>query len=282
MFQKIFAAVLLAIGIVYGIVAVCLTLHDREKLQTEPGRLPVIAANEIGVYLCASFGISDYLLNTLVLKYSKANDELLPGTLVSCCVTPGVILAFSLLWSNQNPIDTTTLVVCCVGIILGSIVGTRLAGKFDGSHIKNIMRVSLICSFLVLLLRTILSPIEAGAAALTGGKLILAGTLCFITSTINMFGISMKPTWTAIFLLLGLSSLTTLTLLLVVCALGPVTGGPQALHIGRYHRKTVLCGTIFGSIGALLGTLLAISIPALLLNIILLAVMLLAIITMFR
>ncbi len=110
----------------------------------------------------------------------------------------------------------------------------------------------------------------------------MAAVVCFASGLLNMFGIPMKPTWTALFLILGLSPLATLTIVLVMGALSPISGGAEVVRRGNYSRPMAVCAVTGGSVGAVLGTVLAVSLPATLLNIILLAVMLLAIITMFR
>ena len=86
----------------------------------------------------------------------------------------------------------------------------------------------------------------------------------------------------AMFLLLGLSPLHTLTLLLVMCCIGPFGGAVPVLKSGNYHQKLACAAVLGGSLGAVLGSLLAISLPAALLNILLLAVMLIAIVSIFR
>ncbi|MBP1578040.1 MAG: hypothetical protein J6C75_06125 [Oscillospiraceae bacterium] len=283
MFQQILAVTLLAVGMIYGAAVLLISYRNKSAVGAEKGNMAVLAVAEALVYLCASFGISDYLLNTLVLKHTGcADDRLIPGTLVAGCVTPGAIIAFSLLRADSNPIDAVLLMACSAGVITGSIIGSKLVGRFDGARIKKIMRIALVCSFIVLLVRMMIS-IEGGSEnSLNGIKLAIAAAACVITAAINMFGIPMKPTWTALFLMLGLSSLTTLTLVLLLGALGPVAGGSRTLYAGSYHRKTVLCATITGSLGAFMGTMFAISIPAVVLNILLMAVMLIAIITMFK
>ncbi len=284
MFQQILAVVLLAIGLIYGAAAIYISYRNRDKLAAERGNIFVLAAAEVAIYICASVGLSNYILNTLLFKHVvDGDDRLLPGTLVAGCVTPGAIIAFSLLRADSNPIDTKLLIVCAVSVIAGSIAGSKSVGMFDSARIRKIMQVALIFSFIVLVVRNVVS-IGSGneATSLEGFKLVLAAILCFITTAINMFGIPMKPTWTAMFLMLGLSSLTALSLVLFFGSIAPLVGGIRALRANRYHGKMVLCTIVMGSVGAILGTMLAISIPSKLLNILLLAVMLIAIITMSK
>ena len=284
MFQQILSVILLVIGLTYGCVLVYMSYRNREKLAVEKGSLPVLLLSEVAIYICASVGLSNYILNTLLFKHAvKGDDKLLPGTLVAGCVTPGAIIAFSLLRADVNPIDTKLLIVCAVSVIAGSLVGSHMVGMFDKTRIRKIMLAALIFSFIVLVVRNIVS-IGGGntATSLSGVKLVIAAILCFVTTVINMFGIPMKPTWTAMFLMLGLTSLTSLSLVLFFGSIAPLAGGIRALYADRYHRKLVLCTIVGGSVGAILGTLFAISIPSSVLNVLLLAVMLIAIITMAK
>lgn len=281
--QRILGAVILAAGVLYGAAILIIAYRDRAARPDGRGSLPLTAALEAAVYFCASVGISDYLLNTLVAKRLRlTDDKTLPGTLVACGLTPGAVIAFSLLRS-ENPVDLMTVVLCGALAVLGSVTGARLVSRFDGAVVKTVMKAALVVSFLVLIAKMILSAGRTGTAVgLTSWKLILAAALCFATALLNMFGIPMKPTWTALFLVLGLSPLATLTMVLVLGALCPLSGGAEVLRRGNYSRRLAACAVTGGAAGAVLGALLAVSLPPSLLNIILLAVMLLAIITMFR
>lgn len=283
MFHRILGTVLLAAGLLYAAVILWTAWRRRADLRAETGSLPLIAGLEVLIYIAASLGISDYLLNTLTFKQGNfAEDKQLPGTLVACGLVPGAIIAYSLLQAD-TPVDTGSLLACGTCVIAGSVTGARLVGRFDGKRIKSIMRAALVCTFVILIARMILSAGAAGTAmGLSFPKLHIAAVLCFLSGVVNMFGIPMKPTWTALFLVLGLSPIAVLTMVLVLGALSPLAGGISVLRGGLYHRKMVLCATLFGSLGSLLGTLFAVSLPAAVLNILLLMVMFIAIVTMFR
>ena len=116
--QRILGAVILAAGILYGLVILAGTYRNREQLRTGHGSLPLLAALEAAVFFCASMGISDFLLNTLTAKKLRlTDDKTLPGTLVACGLTPGAVIAFSLLRS-ENPADLLTLILCGALLLL--------------------------------------------------------------------------------------------------------------------------------------------------------------------
>lgn len=281
--QQIIGSVLLFIGLLYGALILLAVKKDPGSFRQAKGNFWLLSPLEAVIFFCASLGVSDYLLNTLTARHFRlTRDEELPGTLISCCLLPGTIIAFSLLRAD-NPVDMRTLVICCICVIIGSLIGSALVMRMDGHLIKKIMCAALAVSLVFVIIKMVVSAGQTGeAVGVTGLKLVLAAVLCLVTGIINRFGIPMKPTWTAIFLLLGLSPLATLTMTLVIGALTPIAGGVSVMKSGLYQKKMALAALFFGSAGAIIGTGLAIAIPALTLNVILIIVMIIAIISMVR
>lgn len=281
--QQIIGAALLAAGIAFGIRILSHALKNRQAVSAENGCFSVLCLLEAPLYFCATLGISDFLLNTLVFRHLHlADDKKLPGTLCTACLVPGAVIAFSLLQA-ENPVDLRTLLCCSVSIALGSAAGSRFVGKLDGAKIRKYLGYALLVSMGALILRILLSRGTPGVLlGLSGRKLAFAVVFSFFWGAFNMLGVPMKPAGTAMFLLLGLSPLNTLTLLLVMCCIGPFGGAVPVLKSGNYHQKLVCAAVLGGSLGAVLGSLLALSLPALVLNVLLLAVMLIAIISIFR
>lgn len=283
MFQQVLAYIILLAGLIYAAVIIKIIYAGKDQLGKVPGDLRQLSIFEFIIFLLSSFGITDYTMQTILGKKLRIiTDEELPGTVVGCSLVPGAILGFFLLRTGDY-VEIKTLLACGIPVAIGSILGSNLAGRLDGKTIKSIMRIALILSLVFLIIRMIISRgVTGNASGLTGTKLIVVAVLCFFTGLINMFGIPMKPTRTAIFLIAGLSPLTTLTLVLVLGALSPLAGGIEVLRRDNYQRKMVLASVVFGSIGAVLGIAFAISIPAAILNIVLIAVMVFAIVIMFR
>jgi len=283
MLLRIISFPILIAGIIYGIAIIYSAYRNKAQVCAEQGSFAALGPLEVIIYFFAASGISDFLLNTLMIKKLKLmEDDKLPGTLVACCLVPSAIFSFSLLHKGAA-IDPVSLLSCAAAIAIGSYIGSLMAGKFDGKSIKKIMVFALAASFAILVVKIIITRGAAGElTSLTGIKLIIAVVICFITGLINMFGIPMKPTWTALFLILGLSPISTLTMVLSVGYFGPLTGGINVIRSGNYHKKTALAASTFGALGAVIGVLLAVSISQGVLNIVLLLVMALAIFTMLR
>ena len=281
--QKILSLILLAAGICYSIAILYAAAGNKEAVRREKGAVPVLLVLEGLVYFCATLGISDFLLNTLVFRHLHLGDDRkLPGTLCAACLVPGAVIACFLLRA-ENPVDLRTLIPCTIAIAAGSVCGSRFVGRLEGGVIKKALGYALIASMAVLIVRIVLTRGTPGTlSGLSGGKLIFAVAFSFFWGVINMLGVPMKPAGTAMFLLLGMSPINTLTLVLVMCCIGPFGGGIPLLKMGNYQHKQVCAAVTAGSLGAVLGSVLALSLGAMLLNIILLAVMLIAVISIFR
>ena len=282
-FQRIIGLIILILGISYGIWILIRAIKTREQVKEEKGKLPILMGLEAVAFFIATLGISDYLQNTLIIRTGHlTDDKKLPGSLAACGLVPGAVIAFSLL-HVENPVEVWTVIPCIIAVVIGSNVGTFIVRHLDGAKIKNFMKFALIASLAALIVRMIISRGTAGeATGLNIWQMIPAILLSFAWGVVGMIGIPMKPAGTALFLLLGMSPLSTLTMVLVIGCMAPLGGGMQVIRSGLYHQKMALSSVIGGTIGAILGCLFAISVSATLLNILLLIVMVVAIVSMFR
>ena len=281
--QKILGYAILAAGIAYCVLILYRALSNKDKFLACRGRLALLLPAEAILFFIAASGISDYVMNTIVAnRLHTADDKELPGTLVVSSLVPGSIIAFSLLRS-ESVVHWSVIAACGITAMLGSFVGVRLVRRFEGGVIRKIMAVALMFSLAALIFRMIVSKgAMSDATFLPLPKLILGAVIIFFTGVLNMFGIPMKATWTAIFLLLGLSPLSTLTMSLVLGSISVLSGGVGIIRQGNYHQKTAVAAATAGAFGALLGVLFTLSLSPLALNIILIIVMLIAIVTMLR
>lgn len=281
--QHIIGAVFLAAGIIYAIYIVRDVLADRKAFGSQPGVLRNTMIAEAIVYFFCTIGISDFVMNTIVVRKLKlAGPETLPDNLITCGIVPGAFIAFLYL-RNAPLVDVTTMLVFMVCLALGSFFGSRAVGKMDGEAIRKVLLILLVAAMIALIVRMILSAGEPGTlTALTGGKLILMGALTFVFGFTNMLGIPAKPFTTTMMMLLGMSPITTLTLLLGSVPISVVTGGINIVHRKRYNKKMVISAVTAGCVTAFIGTALAISINATVLNIILIAVIGVAVVSLIK
>ena len=283
MIQKGIGTAVLVCGILLGSFLLLRAARERESVREENGSFAVLGAAEFMIFVLATLGISDYLLNTILYqKLRLAEDKKLPGTLVAAGLVPSSVMAFSLL-RVENPVELRTLLVCCVSIAAGAVLGTRLVGRMDGAKIRRVMGIALIGSMIALIVKIIVSEGEAGTATgLTPPQLAVAVVFSVFWGIVNMIGVPMKPAGTAFFLILGMSPLGTLTLILVMGSIGPMSGAVSMVKSRRYHQKLCCAAVLFGVCGAVLGILFTITVNATVLNVLLIAVMLVAIVSLLR
>ena len=281
--QRFIGTVLLAYGIVFGAMLIRRALYDRKAVEAESGRFSLLSLLEVGVCFLVTLGISDYLLNTLVShRFAPMETKKLPGTLVVAGMLPAAIIAFFLL-KVDDPISLSTLIPCAISIVCGALFGVRIVTGLDSERVRKYMAIALIVSLGALVFRIILTRGAAGTAtSLSIPKLIIAVVVAFFWGAVNMLGVPMKPAGTALFLLLGLSPLSTLTLVLVLACISVLGGSIPMMRSGLYHQKLSCASAVGGSIGAVLGSLFAISLHPTLLNIILMIVMVVAIRTLVK
>lgn len=281
--QHLIGAVFLTAGIIYAIYIIRDALTDREAFRSQPGDLKNTMIAEAIVYFFCTIGISDFVMNTIVVRHLKlAEAETLPDCLITCGIVPGSFIAFLYL-RNAPMVDVTTMLVFMGGLALGSFLGSRAVGKMNGELIRKALVVLLIGAMIALIVRIILSAGEPGTAtALEGGRLILMGCLTLLFGFTNMMGIPAKPFTTTALMLLGMSPITTLTLLLGSVPISVVTGGINVVRRRRYNKKMALSAVTAGCVTAFIGTMLAIAINATALNIILIAVIIIAVVSLVR
>ncbi|MCQ2560624.1 MAG: hypothetical protein MJ186_01095 [Clostridia bacterium] len=254
------------------------------RKEKESGKsLGVMMVTEAVIFFIATMGLSDFVLNTIMFnRFKSADTSRLPGTLLVSCLVPGTVMAYTYL-QNAQAIDTATLVLCAGGMLVGALIGGKFVVGMDGKVIKKILGFALIFSMGALILKMVVSSGVSGTkTGFSGAMLIAAGLLSLACGMLNMLGVPCKPTLTAAFLLMGLSPMCTLTLTLVMCGITPVGAAIRFFRSGMYHKKTALAATTAGTAAAIAGCMVMISLPAMVLNVLLLTVMLVAIITTFK
>ena len=281
--QKIIGGIFLLCGLTYAFVLGRELIRNRDGLRRAPGDLRILSVLEFIVFFFCTLGVSDFLLNTLIIrKLRLAEDRDLPACLIASTIVPGAFITFSYLRA-ENTADALTLLLFMACLAFGAAVGGRVVSRLDGATIKKVMGIALIVSMAALIVKMAVSAGTTGSAVgLRGIRLLILSAASVGIGFINMAGVPCKPIAAALLLLLGLSPVAALTLTLVLGAIIPMTGGVAIVKAGRYNRRLLLAAMTAGSVAAVLGVLLAVSMNQLLLNILLLIVMLIAVISIFR
>ena len=281
--QRILGAVILLYGAGYALCLCVRAWREKDAVRREEGAFWKISLCEGFVYFVTTMGVPDFILNTLLFrKFSWVRDRYLPGTLVATAVFPSALIAFSYLRGGE-PLGSATLFSCMAAIAAGSFAGARVMTSLSGETIRKIMGVAMLLSMGALVLKMAVSAGAVGtAAALLPWQLCIALPVIFLLGFINMFGVPMKPPAIALFLLLGMSPMSTLTLMLVLGVVSPMVGGIRVMRSGLYQQKIALSGVSFGLLGALAGAAFTVSLDATVLGVILLLIMALTAASMLR
>ena len=269
--QQVIGTFFLICGICYAALVIKDALSDKEAFRNQPGKLGLVMPLEGLVYFIATIGVSDFVMNTIMIRRLRlAGPENLPDCLIIAGVVPGSFIAF-LYMRNAGAMDTPTLLVFILCMAAGSFFGSRAVGHMSGETIRKAMVALLTLSAVVLIVRM-----------KTGAKLVILG-LCTLTfGFTNMLGIPAKPFLTTALLLLGLSPIMTLAMILGAIPISVVTGGINVMRRRRYNKKHAFSAVAAGCPAAFLGCMLAISINATALNIILIAVIIIAIVSLIK
>ena len=275
--------VFLLCGLVYAFVLGRELVMNKDALRQAPGDLKLIGVLEFFIFFVCTIGVSDFLLNTLMIKKLKLSDDKgIPSCLIASTLVPGAFIAFSYLQSEKSA-DALTLLLFMLCLAVGAVFGGRAVNRMNGAAIRKIMGFALLFSMAALIVKMIVGAgVTGSAVGLRGVRLIVMCAGCAVIGFINMMGVPCKPIAVTMLLLLGLSPVAALTLTIVLGVIVPMSGGVSIVRGGLYNRKMVLAAMTAGSAAAVLGVMLAISMDQLLLNILLIIVMLIAVISIFK
>lgn len=281
--QNFVGTFFLVCGLAYAAYIVANALKNRSWKSEQPGNLGILMAVEAAVFFFATLGISDFVMNTIVVRKLKlAKPENLPDCLIAATIMPGTFIAFLYLRGVED-IDAVTFITFLISLSVGSFIGSQIVGKMNGDSVRKALVLLLSAAVLCLIGRMVMDSGSYGTAtSLSGVKLVILGALAMLFSCTNMLGIPAKPFLTTALLLIGLSPIATLTLILGAMPISGLTGGIAVMKKGCYNVKHALSAVTAGCAAAFVGCSLAISIDATVLNIILIGVIIIAIVSLIK
>ena len=281
-FQRIIGWFFLVCAILYAVYIIKEILKDRDAFKAQQGDLRKLLPAEFLVYVLATVGISDFVMNTIVIKkFRLAEADSIPDTLITSGIVPGSTLGVVYLM-KAGYVDPVMIVIIMAGLMISSYVGALAVGRMKGGSIKKAMVTMLVILLVVLIIKNQLAGQPGELTELRGGKLVILAVSTLILGFVNMLGIPTKPFFTTIFLVLGLSPITTLALLLGTIPISVIMGGINVVKRRKYNSKLVLSALSAGSLGAVIGCGLAITINQNVLNIILIIVIMTAIVRLVK
>jgi len=270
-------------GLFYAFILGKDLIKNKEAFIHAPGNIKLLSVLEFIIFFLCTIGVSDFLLNTLMIKkLNLSDDKGIPSCLITSTIVPGAFISFSYLQS-KNTADALTLLLFMLCLAVGAVFGSRAVNHMNGAAIRKIMGIALLFSMAALIVKMFISAGTTGIAiGLHGVKLLCMCIGCVGIGFINMMGVPCKPIAVTMLLLLGLSPVASLTLTIVLGAIIPMSGGFSIIKASLFNRKIVLTAMTAGSAASILGVKLAISMNQLLLNILLIVVMLIAVISLLK
>ena len=280
--QQIIGWFFLVCAILYAIYIIKEIIKDRDAFKAQPGDLRKLLPSEFLVYVLATIGISDFVMNTIVIKkFRLADAESVPDTLITSGIVPGSVLAVVYLM-KAGYVDPVMIIIMMAGLMISSYLGALAVGHMEGKFIKKAMVTMLVILLAVLIIKNQIAGQPGDLTTLSGVKLVILAVSTLILGFVNMLGIPTKPFFTTIFLMLGLSPIATLALLLGTIPISVIAGGINVVKRRRYNSKLALSALSAGSLGAIIGCSLTITINQNILNILLIIVIMTAIVSLIK
>jgi len=250
---QIIIALLLLFGTVFVITLSIDLWNNKALLRDSAGSFPLLCLGETVIFLIASFGVSDFVLNTAILRTSHVvEDKDLPGTLACAAAVPSVGLA--IFYISTLSVELPTLLSFLLPFLAGILIGVRTVTRLSGEVIRVLMGWAMAASAVVLVARMLLS--RSGSGTLTSlpvPALLLVGVVAFLLGVFNTLGFGSKAPAMTLLLSLGLSPACLLAIIMTAAGFGAPLGGRQYVKAGRYQRKAVLAGALFGLVGVVIG-----------------------------
>jgi len=272
MIKYIIAGLIGILALFYAVVLISDLIKNRGRIKDDPGSPLLIGIAGPIVLFLASMGVSDIVINTLFFKKCNiVDDKLLPGTLIASGTLPLAVVAIVYLLSSEVDLKIVLVVAICQAV--GAALGVHIVAGLNGAVIKKAIGAAMLATAVFLFLKLVGVGTTGGAlTTFPIGKLIFCGVCAFILGALNMLGMGIKAPTMSLLLTLGLASGSVLPVIMTACSFSAVSGGVQFVKRDLYHRKVTLLYSTAGFIGAILGIVFVVNLPATALQIIMLLI----------
>ena len=222
--------------------------HRREAFQEKGSNLFYSVLGFFSM-IGATFGLSDYAINTVVYrKTGYVEDRLIPPTLNTECTIPLAFMA--LIYITSIECDVLTLVALIAAQTIGSVLSPRIVAKLPASTIRWAMGVGLsLAALLVLLGQLNVLPSDGQLTGLRGGSLVIAIGALFVYGALNNIGIGAYAPTIATVYALGMNPLVAFPIMMGACSFSIAVGASEFVRLENYARKPTFWFAIFGSLG---------------------------------
>ncbi|MCF1675827.1 MAG: permease [Tetragenococcus koreensis] len=233
-------------------------IHDLKAKKGSWGNGNLLVSGLIGLItdFLDTLGIGCFATTTLLFNITKYldTDKDLPGTLNVGHAVPVLVEAF--IFIQVVEVDPLTLILLVGAAIVGSVVFSRVVGKFSENKIQVVMGIALLITAVLMALRQLgyLDLLGQGneATGLTGMALVIGIIGNCILGALMTVGVGLYAPCMAMVYLLGLNPLVAFPIMMASCAGLMPPAGVEFIKQGNYSRKGAIGLTIGGIIGVVI------------------------------
>lgn len=262
----IFLAIVIILTIIFVVYFLMDLVKNKEAIKNKEHWVNLSLAGLVTQFF-DTLGIGSYGTLTAWFKISKAvPDKLIPGTLNTCTIITMTIMTLAYVTSIEVEIPTLIVPVVCSAI--GAFFSAGIISKLPEKQIRLGMGIALIIVAVVIALGVLgFMPGGGEAIGLSTGKLVILGIVSLVLGALMCIGIGAYAPMMATVYLLGLSPLVAFPIMMGACAvLIPIAGirfvrESRKSNSPKYDYKSVICISIFGTIGVLIAVFIVKSMP---------------------
>lgn len=230
--------------------------HNRLQIAAAYGKMPLQMLYAFILFFLNAFGISDFILSTIVYhKTGWVETKKVPGTLSCQSLLP--LLVMSTMYILGVKMSMLTFIPFAILQAVGSWIGPQVVAKMPVRLLKKLMAASLILAagYMLINMLGLMHSIHV-ATGLGGWRLIVICCCGFCFGMLKSFGIGCYPLTMAVVYLLGLNPMIAYPLMMGSAALSVPVAASQFIKLDAYSRRLAFCGSTAGAVGAVIAVLL--------------------------
>jgi uncharacterized membrane protein YfcA len=208
-----------------------------------------------------TLGIGSFAPITAIFKFFRlVDDRLIPGTMNVGNTIPTVAQAF--IFMTAVNVEPVTLVSMSAAAPLGALFGVGIVAKMSRRKIQVGLGFGLMAVALIIIAGFLkIMPVGGEAIGLTGWKLALAVTMCFIFGALQTIGIGFYAPCMAMVYALGMNPQTAFPIMMTATAMLMAAGGARFVKEKIYDQKAAVSLTVAGVVGVFLAAYAVRSLP---------------------
>lgn len=228
------------------------------KLYRQPaeplslGQYACLIFSGIVAFIADTLGVGSFAVNvTLAKLLGTFSDEELPAVNNGAQVIPGIIE--SLFFMHLVDVDLTTLVT----LVIGTCIGGLLGGVIVNSLNKQAIRLSMMCSFALIILLLILHqfhwlPVGGDLTELRSSQLVIAFFALAICGALTSVGVGLFVMVQGVLFVMNISPVVAFPIMTIAGAMQQPITTLVFLQANKIPLKKTLILSVSGCVGVLI------------------------------